>query len=101
LALPGFSPRLAFGCCSGVAGLKLVARNFNAAFLRCMDLTRQTPGVARFFTAPCLRLSAMRGRTENHCPKLRRALPSVVAPARLDRKLLPETSTRHYFGAWI
>ena len=98
MALPGFSPRLAFGCCSGVAGLKLVARNFTAAFLRCMDLTRQTPGVARFFTAPCLRLSPRHGRTENYCPKLRRALPSVVAPARLDRKLLSAFSPRLAFG---
>ncbi len=98
LALPGFSPRLAFGCCSGVAGLKLVARNFNAAFLRCMDLTRQTPGVARFFTAPCLRLSAMRGRTEIHCPKLQRGLPSVHGFDAADARALPEFSPRLAFG---
>ena len=75
--LPETSPRLAFGCRFGAAGLKLVARNFNAAFLRCMDLTRQTPG---------------------HCPFFHRALLSVVAPARPDRKLLLETSPRLTFG---
>ena len=143
-ALPEFSPRLAFGCQPCAAGLKSIARNFNAAFLRCMDLTRQTPGhcpsfhrallsvvaparldkkslpgflprlafgcrsgaagqkiVARVFTAPCFRLSLRRGRTENCCPLFHRALLSVVSHARPDRKLLPETSPRPSFGAWI
>jgi len=62
-ALSVFSPRLAFGCRFGAAGLKSIARNFNAALLRCMDLTRQTPG---------------------HCPVLHRALLSVVSHARPD-----------------
>jgi hypothetical protein len=62
-ALPEFSPRLAFGCQPCAAGLKSIARNFNAAFLRCMDLTRQTPG---------------------HCPFFHRALLSVVASAQPD-----------------
>ena len=76
-ALPGFSPRLAFGCRFGAAGLKSIARNFNAALLRCMDLSRQPPG---------------------RCPLFHRGLASVVAPARPDRKLLPETSPRLAFG---
>ena len=62
-ALSVFSPRLAFGCRFGAGGLKSIARNFNAALLRCMDLTRQTPG---------------------HCPVLHRALLSVVSHARPD-----------------
>ena len=74
--LPGFSPRLAFGCRSGAAGLKIIVQNFNASYFR---------------------LSLRRGRTENHCPKLQRVLLSVVAPARPDRKSLPETSTRPCF----
>ena len=60
-ALPAFSPRPCFGCRSGAARLKSIARNFNALLLR---------------------LSLRRGRTEIHCPKLQRALLSVVAPAR-------------------
>ena len=71
-ALPGSSSRLAFGCQPCAAGLKLVARNFNAAFLRCMDLTRQTPGHCPLFHRACFRLSAMRSRTEIHCPKFLR-----------------------------
>jgi len=74
--LPGFSPRLAFGCRSGAAGLKIIVQNFNASYFR---------------------LSLRRGRTENHCPKLQRVLLSVVAPARPDRKSLPETSTHPCF----
>ena len=79
-ALPAFSPRSCLGCRSGAVGLKSIARNFNAALLR---------------------LSLRRGGTKNRCPLFHCALASVVAPARPDRKLLPETSTRHYFGAWI
>ena len=79
-ALPGFSPRLAFGCHSGAAGRKLVDRNFNATLLRCMELSRQWPG---------------------HCPVFHRALLSVVAPTRSDKKSLPETTARPYFGVWI
>ena len=144
MALPGFSPRLAFGCCSGVAGLKLVARNFTAPCfwlslrhgrteIHCPKLQRGNTSVhgfdaaatralsgfsprlafgcqpcaagqkiiARNFTAPCFWLSLRRSRTETRCPKLHRALLSVVASVRPDRKLLPETSTRHYFGARI
>ena len=61
----------------GAAGLEILARNFNAS---------------------CFRLSLRRGRTENHCPKLQRALLSVVPPARPDRKSLPDTSSRPAFG---
>jgi len=78
--LPGFSPRLAFGCRSGAAGQKIIARYFNAALLRCMSMSR---------------LSVIR------CPGFHRALLSVVPPARPDRKSLPDTSTQPYFGAWI
>ena len=78
--LPGFSPRLAFGCRSGAAGQKIIARYFNAALLRCMSMSR---------------LSVIR------CPGFHRALLSVVAPARPGRKSLPDTSSRLCFGAWI
>ena len=79
-ALPCFSPRLDLGCRSGAAGLKSIARNFNAAQLRCMDLSRQPPG---------------------RCPVSHRDMISVVTPARPGGNSLTETSTRHYFGAWI
>jgi len=101
-SLPAFSLRSCFGCRSGAAGQKIIARNFNAALLRCMDLSRQLTGrcpvfhrglafgcrfgaaglksIARNFNALLLRLSLRRGRTEIHCPKLQRALLSVVAP---------------------
>ena len=75
--LPDFSPRLAFGCRSGAARLNTIARNFTAALLRWMDLSRHTPG---------------------HCPGFHRALLSVVAPARQNRISLPETSPRPAFG---
>ena len=140
-ALPGFSPRLAFGCRPSAVREKIIARNFNAALARCIDLSRQLPGrcpvyyrallsvvaptrsdkkslpeismrlyfgawncrgsrpgIARFFTATCFRLSAMRGRTENYCLKLHRALLSVVAPARRDKKSLPGFSPRLALG---
>ena len=54
--------------------------------------------VTRFLTASCFRLSFRRGRTENYCPILHRALLSVGPPERPDRKSLPETSTRLAFG---
>ena len=76
-ALPCFSPRLDLGCRFGAAGLKSIARNFNAAQLRCMDLSRQPPG---------------------RCPLFHRGLASVVAPARPDWNPLPETSLRSCFG---
>ena len=78
-ALPGFSPRLAFGCRSDATGLKSIDRNFNALLLR---------------------LSLRRGGTKNRCPVFHRALLSVVAPTRSDKKSLPEISTRPHFGAW-
>ena len=127
-SLPETSTRLAFGCPSGATGQKIIARYFIAALLRCIDLSRLPPErspdfhrgllsvvpparpdrkslpetstrpcfgawicrgypsyVARFLTASCFRLSLRRGRTENHCPKLHRALLSVVVPARPDR----------------
>ena len=77
-ALPCFSPRLAFGCRPGAAKQKIIARNFRAAFLRCMDLSRQPPG---------------------RCPVFHRALLSVVARARPGKRSLPETSPRLSFGA--
>jgi len=40
----------------------------------------------------------MRGRTENYCLKLQRALLSVVAPARRDKKSLPGFSPRLDLG---
>ena len=76
-ALPGFPPRLDLGCRFGAAGLKFITRNFNAAQLRCMDLSRQPPG---------------------RCPLFHRGLASVVAPARPDWNPLPETSLRSCFG---
>ena len=136
-ALPGFSPRLAFGCRPGTDRQKFIARNFNATLARCIDLSRQSPGhcpvfhrdllsvvsharpdrkllpetsprlafgcrsgaagqkiVARFFTAPCSRLSLRRGGTKIHCPIFHRDLLSVVAPTRPDKNSLPETSAR-------
>jgi len=60
-ALPCFSPRLDLGCRFGATGLKSIARNFNAAQLRCMDLSRQPPG---------------------RCPVFRRDKKSDDAPAR-------------------
>ena len=71
--LPGFSPRLAFGCPSGAAGQKIIARYFIAALLRCMNLSRLPP---------------------ERSPDFHRALLSVVPPARPDRKSLPETLPR-------
>ena len=62
-ALPGFSPRLNFGCRSGAARRKHVARNFSACLLRCTDLSRHLSG---------------------RCPDFHRDLISVVAPARFD-----------------
>ena len=76
-ALPGFSPRLAFGCRPGAARQKIIARNLSAAFLRCIDLSRRPPG---------------------RCLVFRRALLSVVARTRPDKKSLPETSPRLAFG---
>ena len=76
-SLPGFSPRLAFGCRPGTAREKFIARNFSATLARCMELSRRPPG---------------------HCPVFHRDLLSVVSHARPDRKLLPETSTRLAFG---
>ena len=78
-SLPGFSPRLAFGCRPGTAREKFIARNFSATLARCIDLSRQLPG---------------------RCPVYYRALLSVVAPTRSDKKSLPEISTRPHFGAW-
>ena len=85
-SLPAFSLRSCFGCRSGAAGQKIIARNFNAALLRCMDLSRQLTGrcpvfhrglafgcrfgaaglksIARNFNALLLRLSLRRGRAE-------------------------------------
>ena len=77
-ALPGFSPRLNFGCRSGAAGLKYIARNVIAALLRCMNFSRHLTG---------------------RCPGFHRGLISVVAPARLGVNTLPETSSRPCFGA--
>ena len=59
--LPGFSPRLAFGCRTSAAGQKLIARNFNVCLLRCMSMSR----------LPVIR-----------CPIFHRDLPSVAASAR-------------------
>ena len=78
--LPEISTRLAFGCRSGAARQKIIARNLSAA---------------------CFRLSLRRGQTKNHCPKSQRGLLSVIAPARPDKKSLPEISARHYLDAWI
>ena len=75
--LPGFSPRLAFGCPPGAAGQKIIARYFIAALLRCIDLSRLPP---------------------ERSPDFHRGLLSVVPPARPDRKSLPETSTCLAFG---
>ena len=88
-ALPGFSPRLAFGCRSDATGLKSIDRNFNALLLR---LSLRRGGTKN----RCLR----RGGTKNRCPVFHRALLSVVAPTRSDKKSLPEISTRPHFGAW-
>ena len=75
--LPGFSPRLAFGCRSGAAGLKIIVQNFNASYFR---------------------LSLRRGRTENHCPKLQRALASVHGFVAATRHTLPGFSPHLAFG---
>ena len=77
-SLPGISPRLAFGCRFGAVRQKLIARNFTAAFHRCMSMSR----------LPVIR-----------CPIFHRALPSVAASARSGRNSLPGTSTRPCFGA--
>ena len=76
--LPDFSPRFAFGCRFGAAGQKLIARNFNAAFHRCMSMSR----------LPVIR-----------CPIFHRDLPSVAASARSGRNSLPGISTCACFGA--
>ena len=76
-ALPGFSPRLAFGCCSCATGVKLIAR---------------------FFTATCFRLSLRRGQTKIHCPKLQRGLSSVHGIVAAVARALPGFSPRLAFG---
>ena len=76
-ALPGFSPRLAFGCCSCATGVKLIAR---------------------FFTATCFRLSLRRGQTKNHCPKFQRDLSSVHGIVAAVARALPGFSPRLAFG---
>ena len=99
--MPGFSPRLAFGCRPGAAGQKIIARNFSAPCFRLSPGRGRTKNIARNFNAPCFRLSLRRGQTKNHCPKSQRGLLSVIAPARPDKKSLPEISARHYLDAWI
>ena len=74
-ALPGFSPRLAFGCRPSAVREKIIARNFNAALARCMELSRQSPG---------------------RCPVFHRALLSVVAQALPHKNSLSEISSRTY-----
>jgi len=74
-ALPGFSPRLAFGCRPGTDRQKFIARNFNATLARCIDLSRQSPG---------------------HCPVFHRDLLSVVAQALPHKNSLSEISSRTY-----
>ena len=121
--MPGFSPRLDLGCRFGTAGLKSIARNFNAALLRCMDLSRQPPGrcplfhrdlisvvsqthsgaaglksIARNFNALLLRLSLRRGRAEIHCPKLQRSTTSVHGFVAATHRALPAFSPRPCFG---
>ena len=76
-ALPGFSPRLAFGCCSCATGVKLIAR---------------------FFTATCFRLSLRRGQTKIHCPKLQRGLSSVHGIVAAVARALPGFLPRLAFG---
>ena len=77
-SLPGISSRLAFGCRTSAVGQKIIARNFIAAFHRCMSMSR----------LPVIR-----------CPVFHRVLPSVVAPARPDRNALPGISSRPCIGA--
>ena len=77
-SLPGISSRLAFGCRTSAVGQKIIARNFIAAFHRCMSMSR----------LPVIR-----------CPVFHRVLPSVVAPARPDRNSLPGISMCACFGA--
>ena len=60
-SLPGISSRLAFGCRTSAVGQKIIARNFIAAFHRCMSMSR----------LPVIR-----------CPIFHRDLPSVAASAR-------------------
>jgi len=80
-ALPGFSPRLNFGCRSGALRLGRVETC-------CPKLQRGLASVHRFVAAPARAL-----------PVFRRVLISVVAPARPGGNSLPETSSRPYFGA--
>ena len=118
--LPDFSPRLAFGCRSGAARVKNIARNFSAALLRCMNLSRHTPGRCPGFhrallsvvaparqnrislpetsPRPCFRLSLRRGRTGSHCPKLRRGHASVHRFVAAHARTLPGFSPRPAFG---
>ena len=118
--LPGFSPRLAFGCRSGAAEQDLIARNFTATLLSVVAPARQNrislpetsprpcfgswicrgtrPDIARFFTAPCFRLSLRRGRIESHCPELRRVLTSVHGFVAAHARTLPGFSPRPAFG---
>ena len=119
-ALPGFSPRLAFGCRFGAAGLKSIDRNFNAPCFR-LSLRRgrdkkSLPGfsprpcfgclfgaarqkiIARFFTAPCFRLSPKCGQRKNHCPKFQRGLSSVHRFVAAVARALPGLLPRLAFG---
>ena len=118
--LPDFSPRLAFGCRSGAARLNTIARNFTAALLRWMDLSRHTPGHCPGFhrallsvvaparqnrislpgtsPRPCFRLSLRRGQAGNNCPKLRRGLTSVHGFVAAHARTLPGFSPRLAFG---
>ena len=99
-ALPEFSPRLAFGCqpCTMRPDRKLLPETSPRLTFGCRSGAAGQKIVVRFFTAPCFRLSAMRGQTENYCLKLHRALLSVVAPARRDKKSLPGFSPRLALG---
>ena len=118
--MPETSTRSCFGCHSGAAGQKIIARNFNAALLRCMDLSRQLTGrcpvfhrglafgcrfgaaglksIARNFNALLLRLSLRRGRAEIHCPKLQRSTTSVHGFVAATHRALPAFSPRPCFG---
>jgi len=97
-ALPGFSPRLAFGCHPGTARQKSLPEISTRSYFGAWNCRGRCPGIARIFTATCFRLLLMRDRSETHCPVFHRDLLSVVAPTRRDKKSLPGFSPRLALG---
>ena len=97
-ALPGFSPRLAFGCHPGTARQKSLPEISTRSYFGAWNCRGSRPGVARFFTATCFRLSPRWVREKNHCPKFQRGLISVHRFVAAVARALPGFSPRLAFG---